>query len=172
MVENFRGALFRAMLLGGSGVGKTTLIPDEGTGPRSHILTGTCFTVMKLKKNISVQWWELSPLEEFRSIRKRFYKGAKLAIIVFDVTNRPSFDEVEQWFSELRGGVGTNIPVILAANKTDLKEERVIEMSEGKEKAEKLDLLYFESGNHNRLEFYSFLEKVVIDMLRDHDIHP
>lgn len=58
-----------------------------------------------------------------------------------------------------------DLPLILVANKTDLEEERVIEMTESKEKAEELGSLYFESGNHNRPEFFALLERVITDML-------
>jgi len=94
---------------------------------------------------IKFQLWDLAGQPHFQFIRPPFYRGALLAILVFDITNRKSYDNIQLWVRETKNNVG-DIPMILAGNKNDLIDQRVIPKSEGEALAAELNSRYFETS--------------------------
>ena len=81
---------------------------------------------------ISLDLWDIGAQEFFKRYRKIYYRGAQAAFIVFDLTNRTSFENVKTWHDELREFTeNTDMPIVLIGNKNDLINERVVTHEEG-----------------------------------------
>ncbi|MHA1960677.1 MAG: GTP-binding protein [Candidatus Thorarchaeota archaeon] len=123
-------ALFKIVLMGDGSVGKTSLrrtYMGEGFRSQYHLTIGADFAVKKMQlaggHDVSVQIWDLAGQEHFKSVRSTFYKGAQGALAVFSVVERGSFENVQNWVDECWTNAGKKIPVVLIANKTDLREQ-------------------------------------------------
>ena len=134
--------IFKVVIIGDSGVGKsniTTRYLKDEFNTSSKATVGVEFGAKKLifeKTNIKVQIWDTAGQERYKSITNAYYKGSKGAFIIYDITKRESFENVEKWLSELKKGSEDNITVILIGNKSDLNEERQVSIDEGKIKAQ------------------------------------
>lgn len=76
-------------------------------------------------KIVKLQIWDTAGQERFRTITSSYYRGAQGIIVVFDLTDRDSFDHVKQWMKEIDRFAGENVNVILVGNKKDLTSKRV-----------------------------------------------
>lgn len=97
-----------------------------------------------------------------------YYRGAKGAIVVFDCTNRVSFDKAEQWVTELRDRAPVDLAIALAGNKTDLSDivfififQREVSTAEAKQYADDNNLLYFETSAKTRVNVAECFEALV-----------
>ena len=149
--------LFKLIVVGDGAVGKTALSVrfDQGTFEQSYKMTiGADFFVkvvqVKDKKGethrIKMQIWDTAGQERFGAIRPLYYRGAAAGLVVFDVTNRKSFSNLEKkWFTEVYQSCG-HIPLILLGNKTDLEDLRVISSEEGRALSAARKLQFFETS--------------------------
>jgi len=123
-----RSFLFKIVLIGDGGVGKTTLRRRwMGEGfITSYILTvGADFAVKTLitpyGHEVKFQIWDLGGQPHFKEVRKTFYAGTTGALVVYDVTNRKSYNNVFGWIEEMLKHVNKKIPIVLVGNKIDLR---------------------------------------------------
>ena len=121
----------KVVLLGETGVGKTCLI-ERYTKSEFHdnfapTLGGTFIekevTYKKYNKTIKFQIWDTAGQEKYRSINKLFYSDANIAILVYDITKRESFDNIRRWLDEVKEFAPKSITLILVGNKKDLEEK-------------------------------------------------
>ena len=96
--------------------------------------------------DVRVNFWDLSGHGEFFEVRNEFYKDAQGIVLVFDVTNRGSFEECDNWLTEANkyGADSSNIPCILVGNKTD--KRRQVEETEGMQYAQNRGMNYIETS--------------------------
>lgn len=97
-------------------------------------------------KNIRVQIWDTAGQERFRNITNSYYKGANGIAIVYDVTNRSSFETVSTWIEEISKKASPNSFNIIIANKIDMINHRVVTKEEGENLAKSFNLSYFETS--------------------------
>jgi len=123
-------ALFKVVLMGDGSVGKTTLrkvYMGEGFRAQYMITIGADFAVKKMQlaggHDVSIQIWDLAGQEHFKSVRSTFYKGAQGALAVYSTVERASFDNLPNWMNECWTNAGKKIPIVLIANKIDLREQ-------------------------------------------------
>jgi small GTP-binding protein len=123
-------ALFKVVLMGDGSVGKTSLrrtYMGEGFRANYMITIGADFAVKKMQlaggHDVSIQIWDLAGQEHFKSVRSTFYKGAQGALAVYSTVERGSFDNLMNWVDECWTNAGKKIPVVLIANKTDLRDQ-------------------------------------------------
>ena len=102
------------------------------------------------KEKIKIQLFDTAGQERFHSISQKYIREAHGVLLLFDVTNKESFDTIEQWISEIKEL--NNIDIILIGNKIDKIDKRVISKKKAKEKANKYNLKYFESCCLNGLK--------------------
>ncbi|GAF91286.1 unnamed protein product, partial [marine sediment metagenome] len=99
---------------------------------------------------INVQLWDIGAQQYFKRFRKIYYNGAEAAFIVFDITNRESFEKIKDWHKEINQLIEEiNIPIVIVGNKDDLAEQRVISTAEGEALAKSLSetgLSYIETS--------------------------
>lgn len=115
--------------------------------------------------SVKVNFWDLSGHQEFFEIRNEFYKDAQGIILVFDVSSRDSFQELDAWISEAKkfGANIPNIPVVLCANKVD--KRRLVTEDEGRQYASSKNFTYFETSatsGANVNEMFEYLFQSVI----------
>jgi Ras-related protein Rab-11A len=144
---------FKVILLGDSGVGKSALferwkndlfIPTSATvGMEVFSRYYTCDG-----KVIQIQVWDTAGQEVYRAITKSYYREVKGALIVFDITQRETFQNVSSWTKELFGTIpdDSKIPVLLIGNKKDLENRRTVPHKEAKDFADNLFFQYIETS--------------------------
>ncbi|RMG31058.1 MAG: GTP-binding protein [Methanobacteriota archaeon] len=134
--ESFR---FKVVLLGDARVGKTSIknrVMGKGYNQKYFMTVGVDFSLKEMKGH-SLLIWDLAGQKGFDQIRSNYYKGAKGAVLVYDITMRESFDNLARWIEEMKNHSEGNVPIILAGNKVDLRDstDEYITVQEGKEKA-------------------------------------
>lgn len=97
-------------------------------------------------KTIKAQIWDTAGQERYRAITSAYYRGAVGALLVYDITKKQTFDSIQRWLRELRDHADSNIVIILAGNKSDLKHLRAISQDEGRALAEKEGLSFLETS--------------------------
>ncbi len=138
----------KVSIAGDGGVGKTSLCSAFATGriPGSYNMTIgvdiACLPVKIEGKQNKLVVWDMAGQDRFECVRDSFYKGTKVAIIVFSLANRGSFYDLSNWIRELqRESPGT--PFILVGNKKDLNRE--VSSEEAKKTADEYRVPYFET---------------------------
>ena len=140
----------KVVLLGEAGVGKTSIISRYVNNTFSDVLmstTGASFAVKKLEidpeHKIKFQIWDTAGQERFRSLAKIFYQNAAVAVLVYDITRRDSFQKLKDfWVKELKENAPSDIILALAANKSDNYEFEVVSLKEGKELAQEINAIF------------------------------
>ena len=165
---------FKIVMLGDGAVGKTALTTRftensfEGDYKRT---IGADFAIKRVDlpdRNVivSLAVWDLAGQPRFEVVRQSFYRGARGGLLVFDVTRRRTFLNMERWKEEAFKALGTEIPLVVVANKVDLVDDRVVTMKEGKKYAKSKGHVYVESSaltGENVEESYSTLCRTMLD---------
>ena len=135
----------KVVFLGDSGVGKTCIIHWFAHGKfndSSNPTLGAMFISKAVKypehnKTIKYQVWDTAGQEKYRSLATMYYQDAGAAVLVYSITNKESFNGIVYWMSELKKNAPENIKILIVANKSDLVDQEVVSLEEGKEFAEK-----------------------------------
>lgn len=144
--------LFKLLLIGDSGVGKSCLLLRfaDHTYTESYISTiGVDFKIRTIEldgKTIKLQIWDTAGQERFRTITSSYYRGAHGIIVVYDVTDLESFNNVKQWLNEIDRYACENVNKLLVGNKCDLVSKKAVEYETAKEFADKLDIPFLETS--------------------------
>lgn len=106
-----------------------------------------CNKNIKIKnKNYKAQIWDTAGQENFQSITRAYYANCACAIMVYDITNKNSFNNISFWKEECETYSPKDILLVLVGNKSDLKEKREVSIEEGKELANKYGMLFYETS--------------------------
>ncbi|RWR96309.1 ras-related protein RIC2 [Cinnamomum micranthum f. kanehirae] len=144
--------LFKIVLIGDSGVGKSNLLSRFTRNEfslESKSTIGVEFATRSLNvdgKVIKAQIWDTAGQERYRAITSAYYRGAVGALLVFDVTRHSTFENVERWLKELRDHTDPNIVVMLIGNKSDLRHLVAVSTEDGKSFAERESLFFMETS--------------------------
>jgi len=147
--------LFKLLLIGDSGVGKSCLLLRfaDDTYTDSYISTiGVDFKIRTVDldtKTIKLQIWDTAGQERFRTITSSYYRGAHGIIIVYDITDKESFDNVRQWLFEIDRYASENVCKLLVGNKSDLANKRAVEFEAAKSFADELNIPFLETSAKN-----------------------
>lgn len=106
--------------------------------------------------NVDIQIWDTSGEERFKTITKQYYRNANGVILVFDITDRHSFNDINHWLSDIKDNGPDNINMIIVGNKVDIAEQREVSFEEANELCRQLEVDYIE---------ISALENLNIDLL-------
>ena len=161
---------FKVVVVGDSGVGKTNLIKrfvSNEFKSDSKATVGVEF----LSKNFiingeifKIEIWDTAGQERYKSITTAYYKGAKGAMIVYDVTNQTSFDNVDKWYNEIKEKASKNINLIVIGNKNDLIDKKIINSESSIEKAKSFGIAIMEtsalSASNVKEAFYLILKEM------------
>lgn len=144
--------LFKFLVIGSAGSGKSCLlhhfIENKFKGDSSHTI-GVEFgskIVSVAGKSVKLQIWDTAGQERFRSVTRSYYRGAAGALLVFDITNRESYNALGDWLSDARTLASPNIVILLAGNKKDLDSDRQVTFLEASQFAQENELMYLETS--------------------------
>ncbi|KAJ4951554.1 hypothetical protein NE237_028386 [Protea cynaroides] len=144
--------LFKVVLIGDSGVGKSNLLSRFTKNEfclDSKSTIGVEFATRTVKvegKTIKAQIWDTAGQERYRAITSAYYRGALGALLVYDVTKPTTFENVSRWLKELRDHADSNIVIMLIGNKTDLAHLRAVATEDAQSFAEKEGLSFIETS--------------------------
>ncbi|KAF8016076.1 hypothetical protein BT93_H1584 [Corymbia citriodora subsp. variegata] len=144
--------LFKVVLIGDSGVGKSNLLSRFTRNEfclESKSTIGVEFATRTLQvegRTVKAQIWDTAGQERYRAITSAYYRGALGALLVYDVTKPTTFDNVSRWLKELRDHADSNIVIMLIGNKTDLKHLRAVATEDAQSYAEKEGLSFIETS--------------------------
>ncbi|KAG8217324.1 P-loop containing nucleoside triphosphate hydrolase protein [Butyriboletus roseoflavus] len=147
--------LFKLLLIGDSGVGKSCLLLRfaDDTYTESYISTiGVDFKIRTIElegKTVKLQIWDTAGQERFRTITSSYYRGAHGIIVVYDVTDNDTFTNVKQWLQEIDRYASEGVNKLLVGNKSDLTSKKVVEYSVAKEFADQLTIPFLETSAKN-----------------------
>ena len=140
----------KVVLLGETGVGKTSILTRYVCGTFSQLVmtsTGSSFVTKNLdvdeKNKVKFQIWDTAGQEKYRSLAKIFYQSASVAILVYDITTRNSFDGIKDyWSKEILANSPEDIIIALVANKSDDYYEQQVSTQEGKDLAKEINAIF------------------------------
>ncbi|MFX1410948.1 MAG: GTP-binding protein [Promethearchaeota archaeon] len=142
------------LILGGDGsVGKTSMVhrfiedkfdQDYKSTIGTSIMKKEC-SFEELESTVRFVIWDLAGQAQFKRVRQSYLSKAEAGILVFDVTRRETFENIEGWFNEFIKA-SEKISLILVGNKIDLEDERVVSTEEGEKLGQKLELSYIETS--------------------------
>ncbi|KAI8053166.1 GTP-binding protein ypt1 [Gilbertella persicaria] len=144
--------LFKLLLIGDSGVGKSCLLLRfaDDTYTESYISTiGVDFKIRTIElegKTVKLQIWDTAGQERFRTITSSYYRGAHGIIVVYDVTDEDSFNNVKQWLQEIDRYAAEGVNKLLVGNKSDLVDKKVVNTEQATEFAESLKIPLLETS--------------------------
>jgi len=144
--------LFRVVIVGDSGVGKSNLLTRFTSQTFSYDTKSTIGvdfsdkTLMVQGERVKAQIWDTAGQERYRGITQHYYRGATGALIVYDISSRDSFENAEFWLEEVKKHSASDIVILLIGNKSDLEERREVETSEATAFAEENNVSFLETS--------------------------
>ncbi|KAJ6141349.1 hypothetical protein N7470_010245 [Penicillium chermesinum] len=144
--------LFKVVLIGDSGVGKSNLLSrftrnEFNLDSKSTI--GVEFATRSIQvdsKTIKAQIWDTAGQERYRAITSAYYRGAVGALLVYDISKHQTYENVNRWLKELRDHADANIVIMLVGNKSDLRHLRAVPTEEAKQFASENNLSFIETS--------------------------
>ena len=176
---NIKNDLFaKVEVVGDLEVGKTSILKRLTQNEFSEEYNPTLgyeFNPYFVKVNdqiIKLQIWDMCGNENYRSVLLNLYRNASAGILVYSVCSRESFNNLENWITQLKKYALPGSKIILIGNKTDDEENREVSYEEGKEICEKNNLEFFmEVSAKNGFESPNFLEMIAIILYKDYELH-
>ncbi|KAG6958981.1 hypothetical protein JG688_00010292, partial [Phytophthora aleatoria] len=149
--------LFKLVLIGDSGVGKSCLLLRfaDDAFTESYITTiGVDFRFRTVKidnKTVKLQIvsWDTAGQERFRTITSAYYRGADGIIMVYDVTSQESFDHVNDWLNEVNRYASEGTCKLLVGNKSDISDNKAVSYETAKAFADSLSIPFLETSAKN-----------------------
>jgi small GTP-binding protein len=164
----------RVVFIGHSHVGKTSILnrltknlfkEDEAATVGAQWVL---YTSMIHGTDLQIQLWDTAGQEMFRSLGPLYYHGAVGAILVFDITDRSTFEGIDQWSESFTSAAGSDTDVILVGNKLDLAERRTISESEAAEAAADRNFLFIEASAKDGTNVSKILEVLAEAIVKRH----
>ena len=144
--------LYKIIIIGDSGVGKSNILGrylNNEFREDTKSTVGVEFGSKRLMlENVAIklQIWDTAGQERYRAITSAYYKGSKGCFIVYDITNKQSFDDIQKWYEEIKRSGDKDISIILVGNKCDLEKERKISSEMAKNKAKEMNCAFYETS--------------------------
>ena len=160
-------ALYKLIIVGETGCGKSSLLTqftDKRFTPVHDLTIGVEFGAKLItldnSKVIKLQIWDTAGQESFRSITRSYYRGAAGALLVFDITKRKTFTELNTWLEEVKAAAPSNMVMLIVGNKYDLDNYREVSYSEASKFAKSVGLEYIETSAKNYHNVEKLFEKL------------
>ena len=162
---------FKYIIIGDAYVGKSNLLLRYAHGQFKddyQLTIGVEFAAKNVKirgKTYRIQIWDTAGQESFRSITRGYYKSSVCALVVYDISNKESFNNISTWIEDCKNQSPKTIFFVLVGNKSDLEDKRQVSTEEGQELAEKYGIPFYETSaktgaNINEI-FYNSAEEIV-----------
>lgn len=165
--------LIKLLLIGDSGVGKSCLLLrfSEDSFTSSFITTiGIDFKIKKIlldNKWIKLQIWDTAGQERFRTITSAYYRGAMGILLVYDVTDEASFNNVRNWMKNIETHASSTVNKILVGNKCDMDEhKRMVPFSRGQALANEFGIKFFETSAKSNINVEEVFQSISKDIMQ------
>jgi small GTP-binding protein len=166
--------ILKLVLIGDSGVGKTNILSrynnnefSLATQPTVGVEFGNKI-IKKENKSIKLQLWDTAGQERYKAITNAFYKGSKGAFVVYDITRKSSFLNIDNWIGELKTNGSDDILIILVGNKTDLEDKREVSTDDGEKKAKQYGIAFCETsalqGKNIEHAFNILIDEIILEI--------
>jgi len=143
---------FKVVFLGEQSVGKTSLITRfmyDSFDTTYQATIGIDFlskTMYLEDRTVRLQLWDTAGQERFRSLIPSYIRDSTVAVVVYDITNASSFQQVNKWIDDVRTERGHDVIIMLVGNKTDLADKRQVPIDEGEKKSQDLNVMFIETS--------------------------
>ena len=151
--NNSSDSVYKVLLLGDSTVGKTCFLMRYTDNTFQDIHMSTIGLDYRLKtmtlnsgKQVKVQIWDTAGQDRFRAITKNYYKGAHGIILIYDVTNQLTFENVTNWINQIKEEASDKVTIFLVGNKIDDEKNRKVNTEEGEKLAQDFKLKFYETS--------------------------
>ena len=144
--------LLKYIVIGDSAVGKSNLLlryAHDRFNDEYQATIGVEFGAKNVEINdqiYRIQIWDTAGQENFRSITRAYYKNSVCALVVYDITNRESFNHIQSWIEDCKSQSPKTVILVLVGNKSDLNSERQVNYDEGMELANKNKMIFYETS--------------------------
>ena len=166
--------ILKLVLIGDSGVGKTNILSrynnnefSLATQPTVGVEFGNKI-IKKENKSIKLQLWDTAGQERYKAITNAFYKGSKGAFVVYDITRKSSFLNIDKWIGELKTNGSEDILIILVGNKSDLEDKREVSTEDGEKKAKQYGIAFCETsalqGKNIEYAFNILIDEIILEI--------
>ena len=156
MNNNVFKYVFKYIMIGNPSVGKSCILNQFLNGlfaDEYEVTVGVEFGTKTVettdKSRIKLQVWDTAGQENFKSVIRAYYRSTAVAVVVYDITVKSSFESVQDWINECRTNGNAEAVLVLVGNKTDLSSKRVVTREEAEAFAKKSNMLYFETSAKN-----------------------
>ena len=166
--------IFKMILIGDSGVGKTNILSRYNNNEFSLTTQPTVGVefgnkvIKKENKSIKLQLWDTAGQERYKAITNAFYKGSKGAFVVYDISRKTSFLNIDKWIGELKTNGSEDILIILVGNKSDLEDKREVSTDEGEKKAKQYGIAFCETsalqGKNIEYAFNILIDEILLEI--------
>jgi len=164
--------LFKVVLIGGSGVGKSNLLSRftrNEFNQESKSTIGVEFATRSINvdgKTVKAQIWDTAGQERYRAITSAYYRGAVGALLVYDISKHATYVNVTRWLKELRDHADSNIVIMLVGNKSDLKHLRAVPTEEARGFSAENGLSFIETSALDASNVESAFQNILTDIYR------
>eukprot|EP00630_Chrysocystis_fragilis_P003728 CAMPEP_0197388546 /NCGR_PEP_ID=MMETSP1165-20131217/1137_1 /TAXON_ID=284809 /ORGANISM="Chrysocystis fragilis, Strain CCMP3189" /LENGTH=203 /DNA_ID=CAMNT_0042913893 /DNA_START=203 /DNA_END=814 /DNA_ORIENTATION=- len=145
----------KLLMIGDSAVGKTSLLLRYANDTFSSTFITTIGIDFKIKtidldgKRVKLQIWDTAGQEQFRTITRSYFRGAQGIVLVYDITDRGTFNSVRSWMSQINDHADAQVNRVLIGNKCDFESARQVSIEEGQRLAEEYGVNFFETSAKN-----------------------
>ena len=160
------------ILIGDTHVGKTNFLTRYMDNKFHEVFISTVGIEREIKgvkidnKIYKLTIWDTAGQERFKSLPIKYYKGAKGAFVVYDITRKQSFDSVDRWINDLKAAADKKLSVIIIGNKCDLEDQRQVTKEQGEEKAKNNEVAFMETSAFSGENLDKAFEKMMNEVFK------
>lgn len=179
MVKNYYTEydyIYKILLIGDSGVGKSSILVrfTDNVFSNNFVSTiGVDFRVKTIEIDgaiIKLQIWDTAGQERFKTITNSYYRGSNGAIVVFDLADRDSFENLDYWFNDLKSYSKENIPVIIVGNKSDLLNEQQVTKEEAEKYAKEKNCNFYATSSKDSVNIFKIFEVIAAKIKKQNKV--
>lgn len=162
--------LFKLLLIGDSGVGKTSVLfrfSDDAFNSTFISTIGIDFKIRTIElgdKKIKLQIWDTAGQERFRTITTAYYRGAMGILLVYDITNEKSFENIKTWIKNIEQHASADVEKMILGNKCDMEDKRKISKEQGEQLAKEYNVKFMETSAMNRTNVEKAFTEIASDI--------
>uniref|UniRef100_A0A3P9PPQ1 small monomeric GTPase n=1 Tax=Poecilia reticulata TaxID=8081 RepID=A0A3P9PPQ1_POERE len=172
MAKKTYDLLFKLLLIGDSGVGKTCVLfrfSDDAFNTTFISTIGIDFKIKTVElqgKKIKLQIWDTAGQERFHTITTSYYRGAMGIMLVYDITNAKSFENISKWLRNIDEHANEDVERMLLGNKCDMEDKRVVPKAKGEQIAREHGIRFFETSAKANINIEKAFLTLAEDILR------
>ena len=164
-------SVYKVLILGDSSVGKTCFLLKYTDRVFNEVYMSTIGLDYRLKtltlkngKKVKLQIWDTAGQDRFRTITKNYYKGANGIILIYDITSTETYENVENWISQIKEEASPNVVIYLVGNKVDMEDKRKVSTEEGQKIADDNNLPFIETSAKSDININETFDNLVEKM--------